>query len=304
MAGSKKQRSGIERVLDRITSDVVSVVKQAYAGAVKTLELQTMLADYAKEPIWANKAARDLSDKEAFDLVMHHVYHGRIVIDEVLRVNKAGKLIYPKPGQQIKVRCKMAGVEYYQASNTGFPGNHYKPYFTPTPAFAIVLYRLAQRLGDGYYGATRIVWGGIGAGAVGKRLNCHVVGTCVDFYGAYTRHGTFDVLVDWAKKPIFDKEGKKLPAPKTTSDKWGNATDTYYRLRASDEGLAYQFFIDVYDFIYEQCSVGKLDVSQLAEGQRISAGNIIHPDYPGGLRATHQEHMHFQLGEAYVDRAG
>ena len=32
----------------------------------------------------------------------------------------------------------------------------------PTPAFALVLYRLAKRLGGGYYGDH--VWGGIGHG--------------------------------------------------------------------------------------------------------------------------------------------
>lgn len=277
--------------------------RQVYAGLVKSFELRAMLAPYAHEPAWSSKPARDLSEQEAFDLLMHLAYRGEIIIDEVFRTDKTGKLIYPKPGQQMKVHTNMAGVDYYQASSIGFPGNYYKATFTPTPAFAIVLYRLAQRLGGGYYGATRIVWGGIGHGATGKRLNCHEIGTCVDFYGAYTRHGKFDVLADWARKPIFDKDGKKLKPPNWTTDKWGHANETYYRLRFSDDGLAYSFFAEVYDFVYEQCTVGSMDVAQLKEGQRVQPGNIIHPDYPASsLRSTHQEHMHFQLGSAYVDR--
>ena len=280
---------------------VLKVAKQVYAGFVKSVELMALLKDYEKEPVWSTKAVRDLSEQQAFDLLLHHVYWGEILVDEIFRADAGGKIVYPKPGQQIKVRTKMAGVDYYQASNRGFPGNHPKETFMPTPAFALVLYRLAKRLGGGYYGATRIVWGGIGHGGEGKVRNCHEIGTCVDFYGAYTRHGTVDVLADWAKKPIFNSDGKPRKVPNWTEDKWGNASETYYRLRTGDAGLSYYFFADVYQFAFEQCTVGTTDVPELKEGQRVMAGTIIHPDYARAyLRQSHLEHMHFQLGDAFV----
>jgi hypothetical protein len=280
---------------------VIGVAKQIYSGLAKSAELMAMLRNYEKEPVWSKMPVRDLNEQQAFDLLLHLVYWGEILVDEIFRADASGRIVYPKPGQQVKVRTKMAGVEFYQASDVGFPGNHPSATFTPTPAFALVLYRLAQRLGGGYFGATRIVWGGIGHGGAGKVLNCHEIGTCVDFYGAYTRHGKFDVLPDWGKKPIFNADDKPRKVPNWTDDKWGNEAQTYYRLRSSDPGLAYWFFADVYKFAYEQCTVGSTDVPELKEGQRVLAGTIIHPDYAGAkLRHSHLEHMHFQLGDAYV----
>lgn len=304
MTGPKRHPGPVGKASGLANPEVtalIGVAKQVYAGFVKSVELMKLLSVYEKEPVWAAKPVRDLSEQQAFDLLMHLVYWGEVFVDEIFRADASGRLVHPKPGQQLKVGTRMAGVDFYRASNKGFPGNHSTPTFTPTPAFALVLYRLAKRLGGGYYGATRIVWGGIGHGGEGKLRNCHEIGTCVDFYGAYTRHGTFDVLADWGKKPIFKSDGKPRAVPNWTDDKWGNASDTYYRLRASDPGLAYYFFADVYKFAFEQCTVGSTDVPELKEGQSVMAGTIIHPDYArADLRRSHLEHMHFQLGQAFV----
>jgi hypothetical protein len=287
--------------LDAVATSVIQGAKTFFTATLSRIETMKALADFEQEPAGASKAARDLSEQEAFNLLMHLVYRGEIFMDEPIRKDATGRILHPKPGQQLQIRTRMAGVDFYQASNTGFVGNHYKAAFTPRPAFAIVLYRLAQRLGGGYYGATRIVWGGIGHGGEGKILNCHEIGTCVDFYGAYTRHGNFDVLADWGKKPVFQKDGSLRPGVNWTDDKWGSANQTTYRLRSADAGLAYWFFADVYKFAVEQCTVGSMDVTELTEGVRIQPGTIIHPDYPDpGRRQSHQEHMHFQLGDAFV----
>jgi hypothetical protein len=292
---------GINSFIPGATATVnaaVNTAKALVAATMSRMELMKTLAAFENEPAAAKKAVRDMSDQEAFDVMMHLVYKGEIILDEPIKTDVQGKVVQPRPGQQLKVRTRMAGVEYNRASNVGFVGNRPQATFTPKPAFALVLYRLAQRLGGGYYGATKIVWGGIGHGTDGKIKNCHEIGTCVEFYGAYTRHGTFDVLNDWAKKPVFGSDGKQLkPAD---GDRWGNAHSTSYRLRFGDPGLAYFFFQEVYSFAVEQCTVGSSDVAELKEGQAIMAGNIIHPDYPTFLRRTHQEHMHFQLGNAFV----
>ncbi|MGC2660338.1 MAG: hypothetical protein WA324_20485, partial [Bryobacteraceae bacterium] len=104
----------------------------------------------------------------------------------------------------------MAGVEFLRAANHGDRnaslGAHSAKEFYPTPSFAVVLYRLALRLRC-LWGATKIVWGGVGTGDVSQ--GCHHTGHCIDFYGATTaRGGTFDVKRDWYLRDVY--VGEKL----------------------------------------------------------------------------------------------
>lgn len=272
------------------------------------------LANYALVPPFASKAARDLSAQEAFDLLMHLVFHGRVVLDEHVKVDNSGKIVYPKPGQQILVKTSMAGVDFLHASGAfnaknGSHGARKDKRFAPTPAFAIVLFRLAEFLAKDW-GATQIVWGGVGKGADNKSKNCHDVGTCMDFYGATTKKGKFDVTEDWTRKPVFQKDGKELPVKWSQEiwgvalfeNRWGPATQTYYRLRPTDDSPAYDFFLDVYTFVNEQCtSSGDTSPHAFGTNHPLSAGQTIHPDYPGPkLRKDHRDHMHFQLGAAFL----
>ena len=266
------------------------------------LHLMQLLDAYKNAPAAATKAARDLTGQEAFDLMMHLVYNGEIELETPIHTDKSGRITSPRPAQQVMIKTHIAGVDYYRASSKGFPGNYKHPHFAPTPAFAVVLYRLARMMKE-KWGATRIVWGGIGAGHDGKSKNCHEVGTCVDFYGAITQKGTFDVLEDWGKKPIFNADG--TPHAKSTDhdDRWGSDTKTHYRLRLFGDGWSYWFFASVYAFAHEQCSVFSNDHPplQFLSGGALGSGTIIHPDYSNpGLRKSHQEHMHFQLGHAYL----
>ncbi|HYW45692.1 MAG TPA: hypothetical protein VE959_22705 [Bryobacteraceae bacterium] len=153
------------------------------------------------------KPARDLAPAEAFELLMSLVSSGEITLAEEVNSYKAG--------QQIKVRTSIAGVDYLQAlpknrGSNGSAGAVRTRFFYPTAPFAVVLHRLALRLRDSW-GATQIVWGGIGAGSGSHSLDCHMIGTCVDFYGAATRKGNFDVRQDWFLRPMFRKDGKRHP---------------------------------------------------------------------------------------------
>jgi hypothetical protein len=125
------------------------------------------------KPSFVDKVARDLTDQEAFDLLMYLVDQDEIALDEKIQVDKSGKITYPRKGQQILVQTTMAGVDYYRASGNFSPefgthGAYKKKNFAPTPAFAIVLYRLAQTLAKDW-GATKIVWGGVGQGGFLRR---------------------------------------------------------------------------------------------------------------------------------------
>lgn len=269
---------------------------ETLAGQVlRGVQLIEALAPYAKQPAAASKAARDLSKQEAFELLMYHVIQGEIVPNEAVKLDAKGKISSPAPNRRVKVRTSMVGVDFYQASmktnfKNGSAGATKVAAFDPTPGFAIVLLRLAKFLKKDW-GATRVVWGGIGQGADSKRKNCHGEGTCVDFYGAITQRGTFDVLADWTHKPIYSPNGKRRGP-------WGDTeSPTYYRLRPTADQPAYQFFLDVYRFAATECTDG-YEKAPTSIGM---PGRIIHPDFPDkGLREGHEQHMHFQIGEAYL----
>ncbi len=282
--------------------------------AGEALRGAAFLMKYGVEPAYASKAARDLSTQEAFDLLIHLVFRGEIVLDTPVKVDDSGKVISPRPGQQVMVQTTMAGVDYLHASgkfnaNSGTAGASKDKHFAPTPAFAIVLYRLAKFLAQDW-GTTQIVWGGVGKGADNKSKNCHEVGTCVDFYGATTGKGKFDVVADWTRKPVYRQDGTVLPVTwdqniwgvASFENRWGPATQTHYRLRQHDDSPAYDFFLAVYKFVNEQCtSSGDTAPNAFGLGQPLARGQTIHPDYPDPtLRKNHRDHMHFQLGTAFL----
>ena len=290
------------------------IVQEVREFVGELLKGARVLANYGPAPSFATKPARDLTPTEAFDLLMHLVFHGRVVLDERVKIDDSGKVVSPKPGQQVLVRTSMAGVDYYHASGafnakSGSIGASKDKDFAPTPAFAIVLYRLAEFLASDW-GATRIIWGGVGKGADNKSKNCHDVGTCIDFYGATTTKGTFDVVADWTRKPVFQKDGKELPITwkqdiwgvASFENRWGPALQTYYRLRNHDDSPAYDFFLAVYKFVNEQCtSAGDASPQAFGMNQALGRGPTIHPDYPDPkLRKDHRDHMHFQLGPAFL----
>lgn len=278
----------------------------------------TMGDNYCKQlaPLFI-KPARDLTQAEAFAVLSHLQSIGEIGLYDPKQSATA-------PRGQMRVATKMAGVEYWQASGNngastlGSVGAHKKDDFYPTPQFAVVLYRLAARLKD-LWGATKIVWGGVGQGSGKNPVDCHMKGHCIDFYGATTSlGGVFDVKRDWYLRPVYLKDGTVHAANTKTGfdyDRWGHDTQTSYRLLTSKDEppklpadkdyfnpLAKDFFLDVYSFVAEECAFGSNDISPAAfkGGHKMKAGFTIHPDYPTGLRFYHMDHMHFQLGQAFA----
>jgi len=286
---------------------------------------------FAVAPLF-DKPARDLTEAEAYAILGYLQSQGEIGLYDPAKSKDV-------PRGQMKVATSMAGVEFWHASGNngaskfGSVGAYKDASFQPTPAFAVVLYRLAVRLSD-QWGATKIVWGGVGHGSGKNAHDCHMAGHCLDFYGATTRRGgTFDVKRDWYLRPVYLKDGKPHPTAGQTGfdrDRWGNDTHTSYRLVTKiapqpplvEAGLAFaatladallpesqddynprakDFFLDVYRFISEQCAFGPNDISPAAfkSGSPLKAGYTLHPDYPTQQRRPHNDHIHFQLGSAY-----
>jgi hypothetical protein len=261
-------------------------------------------------PAAAGKSAQSMTAQEAFDVLMYLVDTGEITLEEPVKTNAKGAIVSPAVNDQIRVRTSMAGIDFYQASGdnggvNGSKGAHKVAFFMPTAAFAIVLYRLAVRMRDSWK-TTRIVWGGIGHGSGLHKSDCHMTGNCVDFYGATTGSGTFDVRKDWFLRRVTQKNGKLHPLAPDDNDRWGNATETFYRFATAtddEDKEPGEFFLDVYTFVSEQCMFGPFDIppSSMTTGSPLKAGYTLHPDYPiRDQRRHHNDHIHFQLGQAIL----
>lgn len=260
------------------------------------------------------KAARDLTQQEAFDLFIFLVEQDEISVVDPIKTNDAGEVTSLKPGRQVKIQTTIAGVDFFKARGinpgaNGSAGATQMASFTPTPAFAVVLYRLANWLSSEWQ-ITRIVYGGIGAGGGANATDCHMTGHCVDFYGATTQGGQdFDVRRDWWTRTVYRKDNGK-PHASNGWDRWSNDTNTYFRLAISNDAqdqVPAQFFSDVYEFVTEQCTLGPDIADDLfRNGHPLRPGTVMHPDYPvAGVpgvvagRRGHNDHIHFQLGNAY-----
>jgi hypothetical protein len=267
------------------------------------------------------KPARDLTEPEANSILTYLQREGEVGLYDPKHSGSA-------PRGQIRMRTTIAGVEYWQASGKngasrfGSVGAHAVQDFYPTPQFAVVLYKLAVRLRD-RWGATKIIWGGIGQGSGLSATDCHAKGHCIDFYGATTsRAGVLDVKRDWYLHPVYLANGKlHAPPPHKPKDglafdydRWGIDNNTSYRLLLPTNDVekmptekdyyntkARDFFCDVYTFVSEQCAFGANDISPASfkAGHTLKAGYTLHPDYPSAKRIGHMDHMHFQLGKAF-----
>ena len=151
--------------------------------------------------------------------------------------------------------------------------------------------------------------GRIGRGRDAK--DCHSTGRCVDFYGASADRLEFDVRRDWYRRPVYRLDVSKLHAMVAGSDdRWGDDRHTYFRLAMSDDPcdrLPEQFFGDVYQVVAEQCTLGPdIGAAEFRRADPLKAGTVYHPDHPiPGIpkvlagRRGHNDHMHFQLGQAF-----
>ncbi len=269
------------------------------------------------------KPAKNLTDAEAFEVLMYLYDTAEIKLPGGVKRDPKDpdKILSPKPGQQLKVGTVLGDVTFRQASdelrkgNAGAEGGVAIADFTPTPAFAVVLYRLGVFLHDKWKVKT-IICGGVGSGGGRSEVDCHTQGHCVDFYGVVRAGGgTIDVHRDWFNRPVYTHylvNGKQQKLVPRNDDRWGGDNDTYFRLAASlepQDATPRQFFSDVWAFVQKECttSAGDVSAAQFRVGSLLGKGTIFHPDFPywgsytpgDAGRYAHHDHMHFQLGNAY-----
>ena len=59
--------------------------QEILTATISAIQLREVLAAYQNEPPGTTRPARDLTDQQAFDLLMHLVYRGELVLDEKIR---------------------------------------------------------------------------------------------------------------------------------------------------------------------------------------------------------------------------
>ena len=97
------------------------------------------------------KPAKDLSDAEAFDVLMYLYDTDEIKLPNGVKRDPRDpdKIVSPKPGEKVKVGMVVGDVTFRHASDSKRPKGGAEGWdtttdFYPTPAFAVLLYRLAR----------------------------------------------------------------------------------------------------------------------------------------------------------------
>jgi hypothetical protein len=151
----------------------------------------------------------------------------------------------------------------------------------------VLLVRLSQYLNTSKWGVTVIYWGGLGIAGQDPQ-DRHGKGFALDFHGAMTRRGRFEVLRDWWNRPITLPNGK--PAP---HNQWPLNVQPYFRLDVDDPTGAGGFFYDVYHFLTGEAADGFNPARPTSIGDH---SYILHPDHPDpNQRYPHRDHIHAEI---------
>jgi len=247
------------------------------------------LQGFATAPAGAAVPARSLTPQQARDLVLHYWVNNAIGFEDLPTFDSNGKVLTPKVGGKIKIRLEsIAGVKFVPDSKAASSWTYTGQIQMRT---VVLVVRFAEFL-KREWEATAIRWGGLGAGR--NAGDMHVEGWALDFHGAETPSGSFDVHRDWGLQPVPASIGG-------VEGRWpANATRTSYRLAVDplDMGkfvlgaVTRQFFEDCYRFATEQAN-NRNNLSVHYIGERSS---VLHPDTPfPSLRDGHQDHFHFDV---------
>jgi hypothetical protein len=263
--------------------------QQQYAAARQQLQR------FVAAPAGSGVVARSLSHEQARDLVVHYWVNQVIHMERWPECDAKGNVTWPKPTDKVRLKLNIAGVQLT-------PNNPQAAAWTETKDLdvrnVVLVVRFTQYLKDNW-GASIIYWGGLGIGG-GRNDNAdtHTEGLAMDFHGAVTSAGHFDVLRDWGNQRVpaaigGDKAGR-----------WpGTATKTSYRLAVDPMDLpkfvlgavgARGFFEDIYEYLTTQARHDSPEAKP-----RIGEGSgILHPDTPWSwLRPGHQNHFHFEVAK-------
>jgi hypothetical protein len=228
-------------------------------------------------------AAYKLSQEEARDIAVTYVLNNYLALEKPVTFGKDGAPSYPKVGERARLKLDNIGGVRFVPDSKAASG------WTMTGAMDLRTAVLAVRLGiylrqESKWGVSTIYWGGMGVGR--DEDDRHGKGLAIDFHGALTNFGKFDVAVDWGQQPITLPNGK-------TAKTWPLNVMPYFRLDVDTP--AGGFFYAVYHFLAGEAS----DNGTNHESSIGDRSQILCPDTPDpSLRMYHQDHIHCEVAAA------
>jgi hypothetical protein len=232
------------------------------------------------------KPAYKLSQEEARDIAVSYVLNNLLTLEKPVTFGADGAPTYPKIGEKPKLRLDNIGGAAYVCDNKAYTQPTTGPMDLRTAVLAV---RLARYLREqSKWGVSVIYWGGMGVGR--SDTDRHGKGYAIDFHGAVTRYGKFDVQTDWGSKPVTLPDGTKRFPTATNPDPWPVTVQPYYRLDADTH--AGGFFYAVYHFLAGEAS----DNGTTQESSIGGRTQILCPDTPDVVqRPKHQNHIHCEV---------
>jgi hypothetical protein len=225
-------------------------------------------------------AAYKLSQEQARDIVVSYVLNNHLTLDKPIAFGKDGLPTYPKIGERAKLKLdNIGGVRFVPNNKAAAGWTMTGPMDLRTAVLAVRLAIYLQR--QSKWGVSTIYWGGMGVGR--DENDRHGKGYAIDFHGALTRFGKFDVAADWGRQPITLPDGKIVK-------EWPFTVRPYFRLDVDTS--AGGFFYAVYHFLAGEASDNGTN-SESSIGDR---SQILCPDTPDPfLRMHHQDHIHCEV---------
>jgi len=238
--------------------------------------MYNMLSD--GPPNWT--AAFKLSQEQARDITVSYVLNKLLTLEKPVTFGEDGAPTYPKIGERAKLKlASIGGVAFVPDSKAAAGWTMTHPMDLRTAVLAVRLARYLREYSK--WGVSTIYWGGMGVGR--SETDRHGKGYAIDFHGAITRFGKFDVAADWGNQPITLPDGK-------TARAWPVTVRPYFRLDVNT--LAGGFFYAVYHFLAGEASDNGTNYSS-SIGDR---SQILCPDTPDVVqRPSHQNHIHCEV---------
>jgi hypothetical protein len=226
------------------------------------------------------KPAFKLTQEEARDLVVTYVLNGLLTLEKPVTFGADGAPTYPKVGDKPRLKLdSIGGVAWVadQAVAANWKTTH--PMDMRTAVLAVRLARFLRE--QSRWGVSTIYWGGMGVGR--DENDRHGQGFAIDFHGAISRVGKFNVQADWGSQPITLPNGNKMA-------NWPLGVAPYYRLDVDTN--AGGFFYAVYHFLTGEASDNGSNNPSAIGGR----SQILCPDMPDpALRPYHSNHIHCEV---------
>lgn len=264
-------------------------LQQQYAAARQQLQR------FTPPPAGFGIVARSLSHDQARDLLVHYWVNQIIQMERWPECDTKGNVTWPKPTDKVRLKLNIAGVKFTPNNPKASAWTETKDLDLRTVALVV---RFAQYLKVNW-GASVTFWGGLGiGGGRNDKADTHTEGLAMDFHGAITSGGHYDVLRDWGNQRVPAALGGDR------AGKWpGSVTKTSYRLAVDPLDLSKfllgavgprGFFEDIYEFLTTEARHDSKETKP-----RIGEGSgILHPDTPWWwLRDGHQNHFHFEVAK-------